>query len=50
MGVCDRSDIFQEKISDIFNVFDTVHAYIGNAIVIYKHDLIYQLKALYKVL
>ena len=28
MGICNRTDIFQEKISELFKGFDTVRLYI----------------------
>ena len=34
MGVCNSPDIFQEKISELFDVFNMVHAYIDDLLFI----------------
>ena len=34
MGVCNRTDIFQDKISEVFDGLDKVRVYIDNVIVI----------------
>ena len=44
MGVCISPDIFQENISKLFEVFDIVHEYIYNVIVITNHGFEYHLK------
>ena len=49
MGFCNIPDIFQEKIYDLFEVFDTTHVYIDNVLVI-KNDFMEHLKYIYKVL
>ena len=49
MGFCNSPDIFQEKISDLFEVFDTTHVYIDNVLVT-KNDFMEHLNAIYKVL
>ena len=38
MGVCNRSDIFQENISKLFEGLNMVCVYINNMIVITKHN------------
>ena len=50
MGVCNSPDIFQEKISELFEGFDNVRAYIDDILVINKGDFADHLQALEKVL
>ena len=45
-----RSYTFQEKISELFEGFDRIRAYVGNIFIINKEDFIDNLKALKKVL
>ena len=49
MGLCNSPNIFQEKISELFEVFDTVCAYIDVVLVITKKYLADHLKELEKV-
>ena len=46
MGVCNSPNIFQEKISELFDGFDMVHAYIDDVLVITKNNFEDHLKAL----
>ena len=46
MGVCNRPDIFQEKISQLFDDINMVRAYIDDVLVITKYDFEDHLKAL----
>ena len=48
MGVCNSPDIFQEKISELFEGFDTVRAYIDDILVITKNDFMDHLVELEK--
>ena len=48
MGVCNSTNIFKEKISELFDGFDTVRAYINNVIVIFKDNYSNHFKALDK--
>ena len=50
MGVCNSPNIFEENISELFDVFDMVRAYIDDKIVITKNNFEDHLKALDKVL
>ena len=50
MGVCNSPDIFQEKISELYDGFDMVHAYIDDVLVIPKDNLEDHLKDLDRVL
>ena len=50
MGVCNISEIFQEKVSKIFEVYNRVCVYVGNVIVITLDALINHAKAAGKVL
>ena len=50
MEVCNSPDIFQENIYEIFEVFDVVHVYIDDVLVITGHNVVDHLKALEKVL
>ena len=50
MKVCNSPDIFQENIYEIFEVFDVVHVYIDDVLVITGHNFVDHLKALEKVL
>ena len=45
MGVCNNPDIFQEKISKLFDGFDMVCAYIDNVLVISKNNFKDRLKS-----
>ena len=49
MGVCNSPDIFQEKISELFDVFDMVRAYIDELLIITKNNFKDHLKALDRV-
>ena len=46
MGVCNSPDLFQEKISELFEGFDTLHAYIDDIILINKKRFTNYLKEL----
>ena len=46
MGMCNSPEIHQEKISELFEGFDRVRAYVSNILVITKYDLTDHLKAL----
>ena len=46
MGVCNSPDIFQENISKLFEVFDMVHAYIDDVIIIANNNFKGHLKFL----
>ena len=46
MEVCNSPDIFQEKISEIFEGFDMILAYVDNLMVITKYDFVEYLNAL----
>ena len=50
MGVCNSPDIFQEKISELFQGFDEVRAYIDDVLVITKENYDNHLVALERVL
>ena len=50
MGVCNTYNIFQKKISELFDGFDMVCAYIDDVQVINKINCEYHLKSLYRVL
>ena len=50
MVVCDNPDIFQENISELFEGFGMVHAYIDDILVITHNDVKDHLKASEKVL
>ena len=50
MRVCNSPDIFQENISELFDGFDMVRAYIDDVLVITKSNFEDHLKALYSVL
>ena len=50
MGVCNSPDIFQEKISKLFEGFDMVHFYIDDVLVITKSDFKYHINVSDKVL
>ena len=50
MGVCNSPDIFQEKISELFEGFKNVRAYIDDLLVINKGDWDEHLDILDKVL
>ena len=50
MGVCNSPNIFQENISEIFDGFNMVCAYIDDVLVITKHNFKDHLKALDRVL
>ena len=50
MGVCNSPDIFQEKISELFQGFDEFRAYINNVLVITKEIYDNHLVALEKAL
>ena len=50
MGVCNSPDIFQEKISELFQGFDEVRAYIDDVLVITKENYENHLVALERVL
>ena len=50
MGVYNIPDIFQKKISEIFEGFDMVHAYIDDVIVITKNNFKHHIKYLDRVL
>ena len=50
MGVCNSPNIFEENISELFDVFDMVRAYIDDKIFITKNNFEDHLKALDKVL
>ena len=39
MGVCNSPDIFQEKISELFDGFNMVRVYIDDVLVINKNNL-----------
>ena len=46
MGVCNEPAIFQENISELFKVFNTVSTYIDDILLVTKHDFSYHLKAI----
>ena len=46
MGICNSLDIFQEKISELFDGFDMVRVYIDDVLVTTKNNLEDILKAL----
>ena len=46
MEVCNSPDIFQENISEIFEGFDMILAYVDNLMVITKYDFVEYLNAL----
>ena len=50
MEVCNNPNIFQEKISELFDVFDMVLAYIDDVLVITKKYFEDHIKPLYRVL
>ena len=50
MGICNRTDIFQEKISELFKGFDTVRLYIQDILVITKKYFKNHMNSLEKVL
>ena len=50
MGVCNSPNIFQEKISELFEGFDTVRTFLDNVIFITSKYFTDHLKALEKVL
>ena len=50
MGVCNSPDIFQEKISKLFDDIDMVRIYIDNILVIIKNNFEDHLKALDRVI
>ena len=50
MGVCNNPNIFQENISELFEVFNMFLANIDNIILITKYDFEDHMKALEKVL
>ena len=50
MGVYNSPDIFQENISELFDSFDMVRAYIDDVLVINKNNFQDHIKALDKVL
>ena len=50
MGVCNSTSIFQEKISELFDRFYTVHAHINDMLIITKYEFVDHLMALGKVL
>ena len=50
MGVFNSPDIFQEKISELFDGFNMVHEYIDDVLFITKNNFKDHLKALYRVL
>ena len=50
MGICNRADIFQEKISELFKGFDTVRSYIYDILVITKKYFKNHINSLEKVL
>ena len=50
MGVCNRPNIFQENISELFYGFNMVHAYIDDVLVITNNNFEDHLKASDKVL
>ena len=50
MGNCKSPDTFQEKISELFDGFDMVRAYIHDVLVITKNNSEEHLKPFYRVL
>ena len=48
--MCNKTDIFQERMYGIFEGFDTVHIYLDLVIVIIKYKCLDYLKASGKVL
>ena len=50
MGVCNRPDIFQEKIYELFDGFYMVHVYIDDVLVINKNNYEDHLEALDRVI
>ena len=50
MGICNSPDIFQEKISKLFDDIDMVRIYIDNILVIIKNNFEDHLKALDRVI
>ena len=46
MGVCNSPDIFQDKISEIFDGFDMVCGYIDDVLVITKNNIEDHIKSL----
>ena len=49
-GLCNSSDIFQEKMNDIFNGLDYVRTYIDDLLIINNNSLKNHIKKLDKVL
>ena len=45
MGVCNSPDIFQEKISELFEGFDIVRLYIDNVLLIKDKEFTDHLKS-----
>ena len=50
MGVCNSTNIFQGKISKLFEIFNMVHFYIDDVLVIAKNYYKYHINASDKVL
>ena len=50
MGLCNRPDIFQEKMIDLFTGLDYVKTYIDNLLIISKEPLVDHINKLDKVL
>ena len=50
MEFCNSPNIFQEKISELFDGFDMVRAYIDDLLIITKNNFEDHLKSLYSVL
>ena len=46
MGVANSPDIFQQKINDLFHVFEFIHAYIDDLLILTKGDWSYHVHKL----
>ena len=49
LGLCNRQDIFQEKMNNFFNGLDYVRPYIDDVLIISNKSLEYHIKKLDKV-
>ena len=44
MGIVNPPDIFQQRMNDLYHIFDFIRAYIDNILVLRKGDWTYQVQ------